>query len=387
MTDKKILMAESLPWNAFYKIGSHHYAHQFLNQGCSVCWIANPVSPWHRFSRSYKKYASELDEKYRAWFRGGIQEGRLLAYAPLTLLPFGNNAILNREFVLRNTLRLTLPPLGSYLKRKNFSSVSILWFTNPVMSGLLDIVEHRCAVFRIADDLSAFKNIPATIRKQEELLVERADVVFVTAKTILDRFASGASGKIHYLPNGVDFAFFHGADRALPEAYNDIPSPRAVYVGAISDWFNLEMVRRAAEQSKDISFVLIGEPRIDLSKLSAMKNIFILGGKAYGDIPAYLKNADVGMIPFKKSALVQSINPIKLYEYMACGLPVVASRWKTLEDANSPALLADSPEEFAGLIRTAVERTNDKKEFINFARKNSWADRFNYAFSTVRRFM
>ena len=380
---RKVLMAESLPWNALYKVGSHHYATQFLKAGFDVCWMANPVSPFHRLSGSYDKYAVELKEKFRVWRRDGVREGGLLSYAPLTLLPYANISPLNSRFVLNNTLRFTLPPVKSFLRRKNFSRVDIAWFTNPVMAGLLDAVTCKHAVFRIADDIAAFDDIPETIRRQEQRLVERADAVFVTAKTILDRYAPLAGDKIHYLPNGVDFDFFQNAGAALPEEYARIPSPRIVYVGAIADWFDLKLMEIAARLCNTCSFVLIGEPRIDLSSLQALKNVFILGGKQYEAIPSYLKNADVGIIPFKKTRLVQSVNPIKLYEYMSCGLPVVAARWKTLEDINSPALLADTPEEFAGFILQAVNGTVNRQLSIDFARVNSWANRFQYVQSVL----
>lgn len=379
----KVLMAEFLPWKALYKVGSHHYAMQFQKAGYDVCWMANPISPFHRFSPSYRHYAAEIREKFRVWRLNGEREQGVLSYAPFTLLPYADVSPLNSAFVLNNSLRLTLPPVRSFLRDKGFSRVDIAWFTNPAMANLLDLATCARVAFRIADDTAAFTTVPESIRKQEQRLVERADAVFVTAKTIFERYAPLAGGKIHYLPNGVDFDFFRNAESAVPKEYAEIPAPRIVYVGAIANWFDVVLLATVARLCGDCSFVLIGEPRIDLSRLVALRNVFVLGGKRYETIPAYLKNADVGIIPFKQTPLVQSVNPIKLYEYMSCGLPVVATRWKTLEDINSPALLADTPDEFAGLIRRSVNSAVDRQPFINFARINSWESRFRYVQSIL----
>jgi glycosyltransferase involved in cell wall biosynthesis len=90
-----------------------------------------------------------------------------------------------------------------------------------------------------------------------------------------------------------------------------------------------------------------------------------------------LQHADVGIIPFKVTPLIESVSPLKLYEYMACGLPVVASRWRELEAINSPARLASSSEEFLRLLHETLARLSDlkKQQFREFACRNSWQAR------------
>jgi glycosyltransferase involved in cell wall biosynthesis len=361
-------------WDALYKVGSHHYADLFCKKGYDLCWVTHPISPFHRFHKAYKAFSSEINDKYRVWKSGGVQHDHLLQYTPLTLLPYGNVPFLKSELVIKNMLRFTVPPLQHYLRKKHFNEVDILWFTNPALSTLRNMVTYKHCVFRIPDDTSAFETIPESIQRIERNLVETADVVFVTSRSIQERY-SWAGDKIHYLPNGVDFEHFQITGGDVPEEYRAIPAPRIIYIGAIAEWFDIDMMEAVATTLKGYSFILIGQPRIDISRLRRLRNIFPLGGINYTKIPAYIKNSDVGIIPFKKSRLVDSVNPIKLYEYMACGLPVVATRWRTLEDIKSPAFLADSTDQFVAQVEHAVQSRN-KGTYVEFARMNSWGERF-----------
>ncbi|HSB33186.1 MAG TPA: glycosyltransferase [Nitrospirota bacterium] len=380
---KKILMADSRSWNAPYRVGSHHYAQQFMRAGYDLCWITHPISPLHRLSRQYKLYAEDILDKYRIWRAGGVREGNLLQYTPLTLLPYANVPVLRSNFVHRNMLRFTVPSLRRYLRKTGFDRVDILWFANPALSGLLDIVSYAKCVFRIADDNAAFQLVPDSVKRAEQQLVGKADAVFVTAQSLQERYA-WAQEKLHYLPNGVDFDFFRNSEPPLPKEYETIPGPRVLYVGTIAEWFDMDLLQSAASALLDHSFILIGEPHVNLSALTRMKNVFLLGGRPYKDIPAYMNHADIGIIPFKKSKLVDAINPVKLYEYFACGLPVVATAWKTLEDIKSPALLASSAEEFVALLRRGLaERERNKQEYLAFSRTHSWERRFQDILSTL----
>lgn len=377
-------MADSRTWGAPYKVGSYHYAEQFIRAGYDCCWITHPVSPYHWLSSTYKVYADDLRDKYRIWRNGGLRRGGLLQYSPLTLLPYAEYPLLRSDVVQRSMLQFTVPPLRAWLRKQDFADVDILWFANPALSGLADMVSTRHCVFRIADDNSAFSNIPAGIRHAEQRLIDRADTIFVTAPSLRERYPQ-ARDKIFYLPNGVDFDFFNSAAAPLPEEYKSIPSPRIVYVGTIADWFDVETVLEAAKRLPDHAFVLIGESLIDLSVFRHRRNIHLLGGKRYELMPSYLQHADVGIIPFRNTKLVQSVNPIKLYEYMACGLPVVATRWKTLEDIASPSLLAGTAAEFADLVRIAAKGDADRNRRIAFARANSWKTRFEEALTLIKR--
>ena len=309
------------------------------------------------------------------WKKNGEYHNGTFYYAPLTIIPFSDYPILRSNWVLHNNLKFTFPNLKRVLTKNGFDHVDILWISNPLLYQIADIIDHKLLVYRIADDVPAFGSVPGRADQVVFDLIKKADIVFVTARTLLDKYA-WAGSKLHYLPNGVDFEHFYGAEISLPAEFHAIPAPRAIYVGMIADWFDVDIIKSAAKAYPNISFVLVGESAIDLSAIKSLQNVYILGGRKYSTIPAYLKNADVGLIPFKRNRLVESVNPIKLYEYMACGLPVVSARWETVEGLGSPAYLYDSFEEFAEMLELSLSGEVDQQKMIDFARQNSWEKQF-----------
>jgi glycosyltransferase involved in cell wall biosynthesis len=144
----------------------------------------------------------------------------------------------------------------------------------------------------------------------------------------------------------------------------------------MEQWFDFALVSRATERLSDVSFVLIGPNRLATERLPPRPNLHLLGSRPFAELPAYLHNADVGIIPFDVKncgELVHSINPLKMYEYMACGLPVVAVAWDELQHLQSPARLCDTTEEFIRAIADAVSQPYDRNSSVRFAREHDWS--------------
>ena len=94
------------------------------------------------------------------------------------------------------------------------------------------------------------------------------------------------------------------------------------------------------------------------------------------EIARYMYNSNVGIITFDtRHPVVETVNPLKLYEYMACRLPVVATKWKELELINSPAYLADNVNDFVDGLKKSLKQ-KDREKYIQFAKNNTWEERF-----------
>jgi glycosyltransferase involved in cell wall biosynthesis len=139
-----------------------------------------------------------------------------------------------------------------------------------------------------------------------------------------------------------------------PEPFAGIDRPIALYVGALRDWFDWGLLRRVCELAPDIEFVIVS-PDPPHPKCEALGNFTYLPGVPYEKIPAYYQHASVGVIPFKDSALVGPVNPIKLVECLASGTPVVATEWEELKNNRAPVELARGPENFHAAIGRAIE--------------------------------
>ena len=373
---KKVLMAVANYYTSPFQVGSHHYARAFEKLGYEVLFISNPISPLHElFGDPYT--FSERKEIYR---KKGEEIGSISYYVPYTLLPPHNKLFLKSKFVMENWYKLTIPNILTYIKEKNFCTVDILWFDSALFYFLLDSIKYKKSILRLADYLGGFDDIPQIQMKKEMEIADKVDKIIYTARNLVEKYKLvNRRWKIQYVPNGVDYTFFESAVRTPPLELESIPRPRIVYVGAIREWFDENLLYYSAVKLPNYSFVIIGPEQRDLSKIKKLQNVYLLGKQPYNKLPQFLYNSDVGIIPFdvKNCAdLVHSIHPLKLYEYMACGLPVVSVEWEELRQINSPAFLAKTPEEFVRLIEKALKvRDREKDKYIAFAKANDWTER------------
>jgi glycosyltransferase involved in cell wall biosynthesis len=178
-----------------------------------------------------------------------------------------------------------------------------------------------------------------------------------------------------YLANGVDFDHFAAPRADAPPEYDRLQRPIAVYAGALAPWFDFKLVQGMARRFPGVSFVLIGPEGYARTRLNGQKNLHLLGPRPYEGLPAYLQHADVGLIPFDVNGhadLIHRVQPLKLYEYLACGLPVVARDWEELRNLKSPAFLAGNESAFAEGIEQALAADQPKEPLLAYARNNTW---------------
>jgi glycosyltransferase involved in cell wall biosynthesis len=351
-------------------------ADYFTSQGHNVLYVSGPMNIYNlRYFIMNNPSKHDLKYGLRTWLRGGFSEApNLLSYAPMTFLPIWRKSIFASRWVARNTLKFTRPNLMLYIARHGFAHPDVLLVSQPFFAELLHMVGANVKVYRITDDIDKFPSIPASICYLEKEAAQRADAVVVTSRPLIEKMKNYGAEGIHYVPNGVDYDHYQQVEEK-PEEYRHLVGPIAVYMGAIDSWFSIDTLIYSARALPWANFVLIGKSRIDLSPLDGLSNVWYLGHKQYTNLPSYLQYASVGIIPFKVTPLINSVSPLKLYEYMACGLPVVTSRWQELENIDSPAYLADDKESFVTGINSALTHSQDKNVFKKFAAQNSWKSR------------
>lgn len=353
-----------------------HLARGFIEAGWDVAFVSDPVSPLHILNG----FSKDLRERFDIYLSGGIDDfdGRLWAYVPGALLTPHNKAVLRTEWVHRNWPKLTWPDIVNKVINKGFGEVDLLYFDSVNQSFWLDAVRFKKSVFRVADKNTGFARYTPAMGKLEHKLARSVDTVIYTAQNLKNYVQDMQPKNTLHVPNGVNFAHFAGNPGVLPEEYKKIPKPIVVYVGAMEEWFDYRLLNQAAEALPDTSFVLIGPDKFARTRLKKLPNIHLLGRRNYADLPMYLQHANIGIIPFDVHGhpeLVNSIHPLKLYEYMACGLPVVSVSWDELKNLNSPAVLCQTAEQFITGIREASLQNEHRKEYIEFARGAGWERR------------
>jgi glycosyltransferase involved in cell wall biosynthesis len=226
-------------------------------------------------------------------------------------------------------------------------------------------------VYDCHDLLSGFSNMAPQIVAAEERVFGEADRIVFSSETLLRRHERW-SGKAVLVRNGVDAARF-----AAETPPGD--SARVVgYVGAIEEWFDIAAVLEAAAANPDLQFVLAG--RIEnpaAAQLSRLPNVRMPGEVAYGEVPALMRQFRVGLIPFKVNDLTRAADPIKMYEYFACGLPVVSAPLPEVEPYGDLVYLASGPAEFAAAVRDACREDDARlrERRIAVARGAGWMER------------
>jgi glycosyltransferase involved in cell wall biosynthesis len=133
-----------------------------------------------------------------------------------------------------------------------------------------------------------------------------------------------------------------------------------------------------ASRMPAVSFVFIGPEELATQQMQRRSNVHFLGRRSYADLPPYLHHADVGLIPFDvehHGTLVRSIHPLKLYEYLACGLPVVAVEWEELASLKSPALLCRGIDAFVQALEQVLSKPPDKSALQRYASLHDWERR------------
>lgn len=230
-------------------------------------------------------------------------------------------------------------------------------------------------VFDVLDDFAQFSNVSRDRIGEERELAREADLVLATSQVLYERCAP--RGNTLMLPNAGDAGHFGAAPAESP--LSGYARPVVGYFGAISDWFDTDLVRYLAERRPGYSFVLIGHTfGADVSALEGMPNVHLLGEKPYADLPAYLHGFDACLIPFKDSDLIRATHPVKVYEYMAAGKPVVARDMPELRPMSGVCSIASSDEDFAAKLDDAVSDKDPgaARRRAEFAARNTWDGRF-----------
>ncbi|MEZ5355001.1 MAG: glycosyltransferase [Bryobacteraceae bacterium] len=218
----------------------------------------------------------------------------------------------------------------------------------------------------------------------ERKLIGETDVFVVTSRAFAERHKENQPPPL-LAPNGADFDFFHQGESA--GWLSTKPRPIIGYFGAISTWFDVELMTAVVKLRPSYSFIFIGQVHeVDPAEMRAAPNAEFLGERNYRELPSYLADFDVCLIPFRINKVVEGVDPVKMYEYFSQGKPVVATPMRELEHLHDILYLAGTPEEFAqALDRALSEPPGLASKRIDFAKKNTWAARTSLLLDAVEK--
>ena len=294
-------------------------------------------------------------------------EPNLFVLNPLAIPAYGVRAmrVVNRELLRLQVMRA--------MRRLGFRR-PINWVFNPTAAVVAGALGEDTLVYYCVDEFTAFTGIARQLAELETELVRRADLVFVSSEK-LRKSKSASNPRTVLVRHGVEFEHFRKALDPATEVPADIaqlPRPIIGYFGLMAeDWIDIPLMVDVAKHFSHGSMVLLGKVTTDISRLTVLPNVHVLGRRPFSSLPAYSKGFDVAINPFPINDVTMNSNPLKVREYLAAGLPVVSSRIPEVEVLGQ-CHIGDGSASFIAGIEEALRDPGPKKERSESMRAESW---------------
>jgi len=281
---------------------------------------------------------------------------------------------------------LNRPIVLLYAFLRGFRDPSILIYDTEAAQYLKDFPYSR-VVYDCVDDHGAQEGVNRNsdrVKEEEEMIAVRADAVSTTTQILYDRFIKLNPNTV-LNPNAADVSKFieHGSED--PTDVKEISHPRIGTVGALDDYkINSKLLIEVAKEKSDWQFVLVGPQDYatkkdtdgGINELKKLQNVHFLGAKISDDVPAYVHSFDVAIIPYRESNYNNASFPLKFWEFMASGKPVVASGLPELAKYKEMISLVSSPSEFIEGVEKGLKDSLDKKKIrVAEAMNHDWGAR------------
>jgi glycosyltransferase involved in cell wall biosynthesis len=264
---------------------------------------------------------------------------------------------------------------------------NVLWLSHPRQRYALSILSSSMIYcYDCMDDYSRMLqffwsgNLRAHhIAISERKIISSADVVTATSKVLEDN-CRRFSKNVLRVPNGADAAHF--APTSTPGPTVPRSSGRSIlgYFGWIGPWIDFDLIVEIAVQRPDWTIRMIGPWGVgneESAKLRRLRNIELVGEVPYDHLPRYTSGFDVCILPFIADRFAQSVNPVKLYEYLATGKPIVSTDLAEVKMYSDLVGIAENSTEFIKAVEAAFTEKDQTRAAsrIQLARANSWDER------------
>ncbi len=372
---RDILFLSGIRWE-FGRQRHQHLAALFARRN-RVLFVEMALSP-----ANLLKEPSLTRIHWKNW-KKGLREIRpgLFRYTAPPVLPLGRSFFtINRfnQVLIRSGVKRTMKRLGF--------EKPLVWISDPYFSAFSGRKDGALTIFDwIHDDPgSPASRIARVYRRLLEETLAGADLIFTPTRAIAEREGEN-DPRYRYLPHGVDWNTFSRPPEEIPKELKVNPGPIIGFSGTVGPTLNFDLIGGLAEARPEWSFVFLGEIRRDPGVLRKTPNIVFLGPREYRELPRYLNGFQAGIIPYRIGPETSTVHPVKTYEYLAAGLPVVSTPLPELDHLGEMIETAAGTEEFIAALDRVLREDNPEKRQARreFARKNSWEKRMGSIEKTI----
>jgi len=379
LKNKNIICISSIDWDFIWQ-GHQEIMSTFAKEGNQVLFIENTG-----VRAPHLKDLPRIKKRIKAWLKGTMgfrnEAPNLYVYSPI-IMPFPYSRIarwFNRRLLIRS--------IKNWAKIMDFYN-PIIWTFLPTGTALdiINNLEHKLLVYYCIADFNELADNPKKVNKTEEELIRKCDLIFAQGK-VLEEKCRRFNPNVHIFPFGVNienFTSLQHADANIPEDIKEISHPIIGYAGGLHKHLDFQLLRSIAQAHPEWSLVLVGPLQHDEHlSLNGHKNIFLLNQKKFSQLPYYIKEFDVCIVPYRRTKYTDTVYPTKINEYHAMGKPVVSTFLPEVEKFNREndnlIITGKSKEEF---VQGILKALNDKDESlvhkrVASAKKNSWIMRIN----------
>jgi glycosyltransferase involved in cell wall biosynthesis len=265
----------------------------------------------------------------------------------------------------------------------NFGDV-VAWSFFPFIAPYLEDLGQKLTVFDAVDNWlnhSSYQKYQQRLADSYELLKNQSDLIFTVSQKLVHFFDDQPN--VYWVPNGVDYKHYNQNFPLVNRDIADIERPIIGYIGVIQDRVDLKLIESLARANPKKSIVLVGpvwSEQDDLKKnVDNLENIYFLGYKSYSEAPMYIQQFDIGIIPHRQAEFSASTNPMKMYEYLACGKPVVATKNSGTDNIDNMIAVANDHDTFNLKLNELLKADNTEQQEARkeFVKKHSWISAVN----------
>jgi glycosyltransferase involved in cell wall biosynthesis len=280
--------------------------------------------------------------------------------------------------------------IGAALLRRQAASLPgprILWIYDPRGADAVGLLDESFAVYDCVDDYrhqtGSSRRSQAVVTTLDRAAGSRSRLVFATTPSLLERHAGTGRGAAHLVPNVGDFDHFApAADRTIARAgLRELPRPVLGFAGNLAgNKVDFALLARLADEFAEGTLLVAGPAERAvlplLEALAARANVQWLGPQPYASLPEVVAAFDVALIPYADNPYTRNVFPLKAFEYLAAGKPVVASGVPSIAALEPHVRLATGHDAFVAAVRSAVDLgATGADERVALAAQNTWEDR------------